>query len=489
MHEGRRSRSGESCRDRGLAILWTVIVAAIVAASAVVTKSLEVAASLERAAESLDQATNAAQLFVDGRQDRGHGSYGRKRYFTREDLGLPPTGISRPRKKLKRDRLISSMRQDLVNGEATLRAHTRLNFCEFDALLEKRSYETNAETRQPHTLRTLLELPQNLPRRGRRAYTDTEVYARKQRQRNKPRLSADNQLLLFLSVMVAPASWTKLGMEFGISRIAASNIYYHVLQHVSTVLLDGPDKTVSWPDKIMRAQLANQLVGLKGCIGYIDGTRVRHRKPKVGQGVQYSGKTKFHCRNNQIIVDLWGRFIDVEPPMNGSAHDVKLWRYSTVRTHRHDYFDHGQFLLGDPGYIMDDPNIKVAASAEECIRDPVKAHVSDMHRRHRFLVEYSIGCTKRNFAGAGCPGGATFLKSAHYHGVAWACACGLQNLIWDSRGTHLRGKRYLEGQWEWWEPAYILEKYKKKCFFTDPSTFKPEEGVRTRILDGREDLE
>ena len=164
--------------------------------------------------------------------------------------------------------------------------------------------------------------------------------------------------------------------------------------------------------------------------------------------------------------------------MNGSAHDVKLWKYSKVRVQRDIFFDDGQFLLGDPGYIMDDPNIKVPASAEDCKGDLTKQHIADIHRRHRFLVEYSIGSTKRNFPLAGCPGGACYLKSSHYHGVAWGVACALQNLMWDSSGRHLRGENYKKGQWEWWEYDYILHKYKKKQeFYSHPDNLNPGEGI------------
>ena len=492
------------CRPELITALLPVVWATIASAYAVISHAQGVQSTVESFIE-LNLAADDANgldsvIWQDGTDNRSRGRLN-KRYLTREDRGLPPDGIQRPRKKLKGDRDVASIRRSPF-GNTTLTTLTRLSLPEFDALLNKRSTKLNkapdAHVSTPgtqHTLSTLIELPQNLPRRGKRKFTDTEVYARKQKRRGKPRLSPENQLLLFLSVMVSPKTWAQLALDFGISATSASNIYYHVMYHLNDVLYDGPDRTVGWPTSQERKEMAKTLVGLGGCIGYIDGTRVRHKKPVVGQGVQYSGKVKYHCRNNQVIVDIWGRFIDVEPPMNGSAHDVKLWRYSTVRVQRDEHFDDGQFLLGDPGYIMDDINIKVPASADECKGNLTKQHVADVHRRHRFLVEYSIGSAKRNFPLAGCPGGSAFLKSAHYHGVAWAVACGLQNFMWDSSGRYLRGENYKKGQWEWWEYDYILKKYNKQEM-CHPDKLFPGEGVTSVINEesaegrvfGREDL-
>ena len=138
-------------------------------------------------------------------------------------------------------------------------------------------------------------------------------------------------------------------------------------------------------------------------------------------------------RNNQLIVDLRGRFINVEISCYGSTHDTKLWYFSEVCLNRLAHFSLGEFILGDPGYIMQDQNIKVPAGEKMCKKDTVKAHVADVHRRHRFVVEYAIGSAKKNFPTAGCPGGACYVKSPDYHGVAWMAACGLTNMMWDER--------------------------------------------------------
>ena len=143
--------------------------------------------------------------------------------------------------------------------------------------------------------------------------------------------------------------------------------------------------------------------------------------------------------------------------------------------------------MGDPGYLLDDPNIKVPAGKDACTHNPGKAHVADIHRRHRFVVEYAIGAAKRYFPTAGCPGGACYMKRNEYQGVAWMVACGLTNNIWDSRKSWLRSDKYFQGQWELWEEGYMMKKFEKQLFYSNPINLKPWEGVTSRVF-GREDF-
>ena len=156
---------------------------------------------------------------------------------------------------------------------------------------------------------------------------------------------------------------------------------------------------------------------------------------------------------------------------------MKLWNYSEVCLNKLMHFCLGQFILGDPGYIMNDDNVKVPAGKKACGKCPIKAHVADVHRRHRFVVEYSIGCAKKHFPTAGCPGGNSYVKNPEYHGVAWMVACGLTNFMWDTRGSWLRGDKYFAGQWENWEPGYMQKKFEKELFYRNPSNIDPREGV------------
>lgn len=406
------------------------------------------------------------------------------RYLTRHDLGITQP-IQRHLRSLVTAKTYAAI---LEEGGNALESYTRLKPAEFDGLMKKRHAWKKNRDGELMTLTELVALPSNIPRRGKTPYTHEEVLARHLKRKKPPRLQPDDAVFLYLYTMtMTRLTWDRVGREFGVSDTLAANTFYAVQEHMCEVLYDGPDATVRWPSEQERAENAKKLIGLPGCVGYIDGTRIRHRKPGVGQAVQYSGKVKFHCRNNQVIVDLHGRFINLEPPMHGAAHDLKLWYYSTVSQQRGKYFSPGQYLLCDPGYINNDKLLRVPADEVLTRGDAVKKHVADVHRRHRFVVEYSIGAAKANFPLAGCPGGSTYLKSSHYHGVAWANACALQNLIWDSRETWLRGDAYFSGQWEWWEADYLLKKFQKGMFFTDPTQLNAEEGVTTRLF-GRRDI-
>lgn len=187
------------CRPELITALLPVVWATIASAYAVISHAQGVQSAVESFIE-LNLAADDANgldsvIWQDGTDNRSRGRLN-KRYLTREDrAGLPPDGIQRPRKKLKGDRDVASIRRSPF-GNTTLTTLTRLSLPEFDALLNKRSTKLNkapdAHVSTPgtqHTLSTLIELPQNLPRRGKRKFTDTEVYARKQKRRGKPRLS------------------------------------------------------------------------------------------------------------------------------------------------------------------------------------------------------------------------------------------------------------------------------------------------------------
>ena len=125
--------------------------------------------------------------------------------------------------------------------------------------------------RAPLTLLQLVDLPENLPRKGARKWSECEVIARKQKRRRNPVTSPEDKVFLYLYFLSTPLTWTKLGSLFGISATQASTVFYHVQQHLLPVLYDGPDATVVWPTPEEGAEAAQKLVGLPGCIGYIDG--------------------------------------------------------------------------------------------------------------------------------------------------------------------------------------------------------------------------
>ena len=126
-------------------------------------------------------------------------------------------------------------------------------------------------SRRPLTLLELVDLPFNLPRRGRKDFNDRDAWSRKQQRRKTPTILPEDKIYLYLHALSTPSTWMKLGAEWGVSATQVANVFYHVQDHVLRVLHDGPDATVVWPTPEQRAEAAQKLVGLPGCFGYMDG--------------------------------------------------------------------------------------------------------------------------------------------------------------------------------------------------------------------------
>ena len=250
-------------------------------------------ASLNAQAEAEEGVTRAINEFVavsgghPYRQRRVHG----KVYLTRKDLGVTQR-ITRKRRKIVYERTYESVDERGAWGESDLYTYTNLTRLEFDALLRKRWVDP--DTGVVETLATLIDRPVNLCRKGKRRFTNLANQNRK--RTNVPRLTAETRLLMTLHALTTPMTNHKLGLEYGVSAGMAGDTFYHVCDQLVLVLYDGKDASVVWPSVRQRIASALQLVGLTGCIGYIDGTRTRHKKPVANQRRSYSGKTKFHCR-------------------------------------------------------------------------------------------------------------------------------------------------------------------------------------------------
>ena len=216
---------------------------------------------------------------------------------------------------------------------------------EFEALLDKHTNLPEGLLPGPVTVRAAIQRPYYIPKRGVRKYTDEENALRKTHPRRTP---PEDQLYMYLKILASPAqTWDRIGLAFGTSESTVWHTFNHVQDVLYLALLKGPDRTVSlhlsipptppappppdpprplvipcpqvrWPEAretlpngelspFCREALSKMLLGLPGCIGYIDGTRIRIPKPMVGQGVEYSGKIKAHCLNHQVCVDLYGR--------------------------------------------------------------------------------------------------------------------------------------------------------------------------------------
>jgi hypothetical protein len=343
------------------------------------------------------------------------------------------------------------------------RGMTRLHIEEFDVLFS--------------IVKPYLDRPMNIPRHGQQL-SEHENMKRKARRRS---YSSQNILFLFLFIFSTRGiSLEKVAALTNLSVSTVHNYFYFALDAVFAALSEV--RAIRWPAKQERAEMATKLEGCPGIIGYVDGTRTRCRRSLHDQAADYSGKTRFHCKNNQLVCDLYGNIIRVDAGYNGAVHDKRIWNQCELHFDASEFFSPGEKLLGDPGYIGEDPHLvttptddvsgsKVGvltllchnaghildSKAQNCCdvqhlrRFPEDKARTSILRRHRIVIEYVIGCVKSNWPMPGSFEGTAYDKNNSYHGLAFHTACALQQWIWRLRGVTVRDETYFSGQIPAWE--------------------------------------
>jgi hypothetical protein len=157
---------------------------------------------------------------------------------------------------------------------------------------------------------------------------------------------------------------------------------------------------IHWPDANTRAVLANRIPGFRGCIGLIDGTLCKIRRPyrNPDHASWFNGRKKMYSMNSTVIVDHDGLFIYVDPGYPGSFHDVTILRQSELYTSWRDYFTHNdeyiEYLLGDPGYAGADMFVMRRIGVHEVAEGSSNANAirayNMMHAGRRIKVEWGI---------------------------------------------------------------------------------------------------
>ena len=97
-----------------------------------------------------------------------------------------------------------------------------------------------------------------------------------------------------------------------------------------------------------------------GCIGFIDGTLIKIKRPADLPGADakrfYTRRKKIYAFNNTIVVDHEGFIIYIDEGYPGSYHDVTILRESSLYKDWVNYFsrqgDYVEFLLGDREAIL-----------------------------------------------------------------------------------------------------------------------------------------
>ncbi|KAL3700924.1 hypothetical protein R1sor_018946 [Riccia sorocarpa] len=158
-----------------------------------------------------------------------------------------------------------------------------------------------------------------------------------------------------------------------------------------------------WPTREERRRLAATLPQFPGCIGFIDGTLCKIRRPFQDPLHRnwYNGRKKIYSVNNTVVVDHSGLFIFIDSGYPGKFHDVSILRESDLYKNWRDYFQHDddyfEYLLGDPGYVGEEQFIMRRVGQREAYEGDDQSVINQFNKMHagfRVRVEWGIGGLK-----------------------------------------------------------------------------------------------
>ncbi|KHJ81041.1 transposase, IS4 family, partial [Oesophagostomum dentatum] len=164
---------------------------------------------------------------------------------------------------------------------------------------------------------------------------------------------------------------------------------------VCRAIVSKRDIFVKWPTNEERRFISDrfqELTGIPGIVGAIDGSHFRIQGPHVDEFV-YINRKGYHSLNIGLIADSSRKFRWFSRAYPGSAHDSRVFRES------HLYAgllrrQHMGILLGDSAYRSEFFLLKPVLDAARGTRE---ARYTDAVCRGRVIVENAIGVLKRQF--------------------------------------------------------------------------------------------
>ena len=160
-----------------------------------------------------------------------------------------------------------------------------------------------------------------------------------------PSISKKNTRYRLAVPVLVRVACTLFKLSHGASLLLCSEVFVVGCNTMSMILRDVVwainvvlRKEISWPRADEVTEVAGDfenLCGLPGILGAIDGTHFAISKPKLGPSDYYyfkSGGYTMHC---QAVVDSSKHFLDLNVGMPGSTNDARVLRRSAL-------FEHGQ---------------------------------------------------------------------------------------------------------------------------------------------------
>ena len=113
-----------------------------------------------------------------------------------------------------------------------------------------------------------------------------------------------------------------------------------ILFFLSSCINEALCDEIKWPSVDERVEAASHAHEFPGCIGIIDGTLVKIRRPwrDENHGRYFNGRKKMYCINNLVVVDHFGLFIYVEAGFSGAYNDINVLRRSDLTANWRDFY-------------------------------------------------------------------------------------------------------------------------------------------------------
>eukprot|EP00762_Andalucia_godoyi_P008140 ANDGO_07439.mRNA.1 hypothetical protein len=166
-------------------------------------------------------------------------------------------------------------------------------------------------------------------------------------------LPVDKQLLLTLSKMRHNITYRQMERYWGIPKASIKLFYLRTICAISSL----EEKFVRFPKTLTEYEKMSMDFAeyhfLDGCVGIIDGTMFKIRKPSR----QYEPEAKryYHhkdkwCVGAQLIIDAHGTITQALYGYPGAIHDTNAYHAMSAFAHRNEMVANGFYLLADSGY-------------------------------------------------------------------------------------------------------------------------------------------
>ena len=153
----------------------------------------------------------------------------------------------------------------------------------------------------------------------------------------------------------------RLGCEGNGASIKRHSIWHGVsygtvlyTERVICAILSLQDKYIKWPDRLERREMSRRFArdyGLPGAVGIIDGTPVHfYQRPGVDGENFFTRKSRYSI-NLQLVIDDKKRILYFYTGWPGSCYDSTVLDTSALVQHSDEYFQAGEYILADAGYV------------------------------------------------------------------------------------------------------------------------------------------